>query len=83
MIKDEKSGKLDPLWLGPYKVIEMDQKGSNAVDELSKKEANGPNKYVKDVLVYYFRRWKEMRLRWLLITDTLMGWWDFITQTEK
>ena len=24
-----------------------------------------------------------MRLRWLIITTTLMGWWNFITQTEK
>jgi len=38
LIKNEKSGKLDPLWLGPYKVIELDQKGYNAVIELTKKK---------------------------------------------
>ena len=38
LIKNEKSDKLDPLWLWPYKVIELDQKGSNAVIELTKKK---------------------------------------------
>jgi hypothetical protein len=38
LLKNEKAGKLDPLWLGPYKVIEVDQKGSNAILELNKKK---------------------------------------------
>jgi hypothetical protein len=38
LLKNEKTGKLDPLWLGPYKVIEVDHKGSNAVIELTNKK---------------------------------------------
>jgi hypothetical protein len=38
LLKNEKPGKLDPLWLGPYKVLEVDRKGSNAVIELTKKK---------------------------------------------
>jgi hypothetical protein len=38
LLENEKAGKLDPLWLGPYKVTEVDHKGSNAVIELTKKK---------------------------------------------
>jgi hypothetical protein len=38
LLKNEKPGKLDPLWLGPYKVAEMDRHGSNAILELNKKK---------------------------------------------
>jgi len=38
LIKNEKSGKLDPLSLGHYKVKEIHKKGSNAVIELTKKK---------------------------------------------
>jgi len=38
LLKNEKAGKLDPLWLGPYKILEVDRKGSNAVIELIKKK---------------------------------------------
>jgi hypothetical protein len=38
LLKNENPGKLDPLWLGPYQVLEVDQKGSNAVLELTKKK---------------------------------------------
>jgi hypothetical protein len=27
---------LDPIWLGPYKVLELDRDGSNAVIELTR-----------------------------------------------
>jgi hypothetical protein len=40
LLKNEKAGKLDPLWLGPYKVIEVDHKGSNAILELNKKKSS-------------------------------------------
>jgi hypothetical protein len=36
LLRNEKPGNLVPLWLGPYKVLERDQKGSNAVIELTK-----------------------------------------------
>jgi hypothetical protein len=38
LLKSEKHSKLDPLWLGPYKVLEIDHKGSNAVIEITKKK---------------------------------------------
>ena len=36
LLKNEKPSKLEPLWLGPYKVFEIDHKGSNTVIELTK-----------------------------------------------
>jgi hypothetical protein len=30
-LKNEKPGKLDPLLLGPYEVLEVDRKGSNGL----------------------------------------------------
>jgi hypothetical protein len=38
LLKNEKSSKLDPLWLGPYKIIEVDPRGSNVVLELTKRK---------------------------------------------
>jgi hypothetical protein len=38
LLRYEKHGKLEPLWLGPYRVLEIDHKGSNAVIELSKRK---------------------------------------------
>jgi hypothetical protein len=37
-VKNEKHSKLDPLWFGPYKILEIDNKGPNAVIETSKKK---------------------------------------------
>jgi hypothetical protein len=38
LVRNEKSGKLDNLWLEPYKILEIDHKGSNVVIELSKRK---------------------------------------------
>jgi hypothetical protein len=38
LLRNEKAGKLDALWDGPYTVVEVDPNGSNALVELSKKE---------------------------------------------
>jgi hypothetical protein len=28
LLRNEKAGKLDPIWLGPYKILELDHRGS-------------------------------------------------------
>jgi hypothetical protein len=38
LLRNENPCKLDPLWLGPYKILEIYHKGSNAVIELSKRK---------------------------------------------
>jgi hypothetical protein len=38
LLKNEKSSKLDPLCLGPFKVLEVDQQGSNDFIGLTKKK---------------------------------------------
>jgi hypothetical protein len=36
VLRNEKPGKFDPLWLAPFKILEIDHKGSNVVIEMSK-----------------------------------------------
>jgi hypothetical protein len=38
LLRNEKAGKLDSLWMGPYIIAEVDPKGSNVMTELSKKK---------------------------------------------
>jgi RecB family endonuclease NucS len=38
LLRNKKPGKLDPLWLEPYNILEVDHKGSNVVIELSKRK---------------------------------------------
>jgi hypothetical protein len=38
LLRNEKCSKLDPLWLGPFKITEVDNKGSNVTIELSKRK---------------------------------------------
>ena len=37
-MRNEKAGKLDSLWKGPYVIDEIDPGGSNVIIELSKKK---------------------------------------------
>jgi len=43
LLKNKKTGTLDPLWLGTYKVLEIDHNGPNAVTKLYE-GAKGPYK---------------------------------------
>jgi hypothetical protein len=36
-MKNEKAGKLDSIWLGPFDVLEVDPVGSNVMLEITKK----------------------------------------------
>jgi hypothetical protein len=38
LLKNEKAGKLNPLWSGPYDVLEVDPNGSNVTIKISKKK---------------------------------------------
>ena len=37
LLRNEKAGKLDSLWAGPYTIYEIDPNGSTVITELSKK----------------------------------------------
>jgi hypothetical protein len=37
LLRNEKAGKLDSLWLGPYTIVEIEPNGTNVIIELSKK----------------------------------------------
>jgi hypothetical protein len=37
LLLNEKAGKLDSLWAGPYTIYEIDPNGSTVITELSKK----------------------------------------------
>ena len=38
LLRNEKAGKLDSLWAGPYTIYEIDPNGSTVIIELSKKK---------------------------------------------
>jgi len=38
LLRNEKAGKLDSLWAGPYTIYETDPNGSTVIIELSKKK---------------------------------------------
>jgi hypothetical protein len=38
LLKNEKAGKLDSLWSGPFDVLEVDPNGSNVTLKFSKKK---------------------------------------------
>jgi len=38
LLHNEKAGKLDSLWAGPYTIYEIDPNGCTAIIELSKKK---------------------------------------------
>jgi hypothetical protein len=38
LLKNEKASKLDPIWLGPYDVVEVDPNGSNVTIRITKKK---------------------------------------------
>jgi hypothetical protein len=37
LLKNEKASKLDPIWLGPFELIEVDPNGSNVTIKISNK----------------------------------------------
>ena len=37
LLKNKKAEKLDPIWLGPFNVIEIDPNGSNVTMKVTKK----------------------------------------------
>jgi hypothetical protein len=37
LLRNEKAGKLDPIWAGPHDIIEVDPNGSNVIIKLAKK----------------------------------------------
>jgi hypothetical protein len=38
LLRNEKAGKLNSLWDGPYVIVEIDPSGSNVTIEVSKKK---------------------------------------------
>jgi hypothetical protein len=38
LMKNEKAGKLDPLWTGPFVILEVDPNGPNVILQISKKK---------------------------------------------
>ena len=38
LLRNEKAGKLDSLWAGPYTIYEIEPNGSTVITELSKKK---------------------------------------------
>jgi len=39
LLRKEKAGKLDPLWVGPYIIAEVDPNGSNVVIGITKNKS--------------------------------------------
>jgi hypothetical protein len=37
LLRNEKAGKLDPLWKGPYVIVEVDSERPNVIIELKKR----------------------------------------------
>jgi len=37
LLRNEKAGKLDPLWKGPYVIVEVDSDRPNVISELNMK----------------------------------------------
>jgi hypothetical protein len=38
LLRNEEAGKLDPIWLEPYKILDLDHRGSNAVIESTRRK---------------------------------------------
>jgi hypothetical protein len=38
LLRNEKAGKLDPLWKGPYVIVEADSDRPNVIIEINKKK---------------------------------------------
>jgi len=53
LLRNEKAGKLDSLWAGPYTIDEIDPNGSTVIIELSKKKKM--RVYVNRLKVYQSR----------------------------
>ena len=58
LFQDEKAGKLDSEWVGPYKFYEIYPNCSNVILELSKKKKKNKNKKKKKMMKVHMNRLK-------------------------